>query len=209
MGERRLGSFLNERHHQTVEDFSGGDGQGGSFTMGNLTTLLSALAYGLYAAQLKLEIPTEEHTPMPYLFGLFGALILIGVAPCIAIVHVLKVERFAPPGGETLLALLLNGLFGSVVSNMLLARAMVLASPLVATVGLSLSIPLAIASDVMRGRSGFMDVRPILGTIAVWAGFLGVSAAEPLEKRLGCAKSAVSMQNSPRVVRVVPLRQVS
>jgi solute carrier family 35 protein F5 len=161
----------------------GHGGGGGSSFWGNGATLLSSLLYGAYAAQLKHEVPKEERLPMPYLFGLIGAVCLVIFAPAIAVLHVTRIERFSIPGGATLLALLLNGVFGSVISNMLLARAMLLASPLVATVGLSLSIPLAIAADAIRGRANFADAGPLLGTAAVWLGFLGVSGAEPLEKR--------------------------
>ena len=183
----------------------------GQLTTGEVATLFSALLYGAYAAQLKHEVPSEEVIPMPYLFGLFGLLVAILFAPGVVILHVLRVERFAPPTGETLLALALNGLFGSVISNMLLARAMVLASPLVATVGLSLSIPLAIASDVWRGRGDFSGWNHVLGTLAVWTGFLGVSSAEAVEER--CMRTVrgprlAMQQETPIVVRVTPLRAV-
>ena len=154
---------------------------------GNGATLLSALLYGAYAAQLKHEVPSEEDIPMPYLFGLIGLVVTTVLLPLIPILHVLRLERFALPSRYTLLALTVNGLLGSVVSNMLLARAMILASPLVATVGLSLSIPLAIGADALRGRGHFAEAAPILGTAAVWCGFLGVSAADELESR--CCKS--------------------
>ena len=108
----------------------------------------------------------------------------------------LHIERFALPSRETMLALTLNGLLGSVLSNMLLAKAMLLASPLVATVGLSLSIPLAIAADALRGRGHFADVAPLLGTAAVWAGFLGVASegAEPACCRRGKSVRLVAVR---------------
>ena len=52
--------------------------------------------------------------------------------------------------------------------------------------GASLLVSPAIAADALRGRGHFADAAPLLGTGAVWGGFLGVSAAEPLEK--SCAK---------------------
>lgn len=122
---------------------------------------------------------------MPYLFGLIGLSTCLLLAPLLAINHVLALERFAAPSRTTLLALTLNALLGSVLSNMLLARAMLLASPLVGTVGLSLSIPLAILSDVARGKSAKLELGPLLGTCAIWLGFLGVSGAESLEARCG------------------------
>ena len=61
------------------------------------------------------------------LFGLIGLVATILLLPCIPILHVLHIERFILPNRTTLLALTLNGLIGSVLSNMLLARAMLLA----------------------------------------------------------------------------------
>ena len=176
--------LYGHRGHHHGEHGKGGGGGGALW--GNGATLLSALLYGLYAAQLKHEVPDEKALPMPYLFGLIGLVVPLLLLPVLPVLHTLHLERFALPSRSTLLALTLNGLLGSVLSNMLLARAMVLASPLVATVGLSLSIPLAIAADALRGRGHFADAAPLLGTGAVWGGFLGVSAAEPLEK--SCAK---------------------
>ena len=88
------------------------------------------------------------------LFVQIGLVATILLLPCIPILHVLHIERFILPNRTTLLALTLNGLIGSVLSNMLLAaRNAARLAPLVATVGLSLSIPLAIATDTVRGRS--------------------------------------------------------
>ena len=58
---------------------------------------------------------------------------------------------------------------GTVLSNMLLARAMLLASPLLATVGLSLAIPLAMTSDVLRERITHFSPALALGSLAVWS----------------------------------------
>ena len=60
---------------------------------------------------------------------------------------------------------------------------MLLASPLVATVGLSLSIPLAMLSDAARGRAHF-SLGLLIGSCAVWAGFVFVSGASSIEERI-------------------------
>merc|ERR1712078_900908 len=52
---------------------------------------------------------------------------------------------------EVAIALIANGLLNSVLSDLLWAKAMVLTSPTVATVGLSLTVPLAILADWVRG----------------------------------------------------------
>jgi solute carrier family 35 protein F5 len=170
---------------------------------GNGATLLSALLYGAFAAQLKYDVPTEDVIPVPYLFGLLGLLTFLLFMPCIAILHFLRLEYFSLPSQATLLALVLNGLLGSVLSNMLLARAMLLASPLVATLGLSLTIPLGIGADGLRGR-GHFGVGAMVGTAFVWAGFVGVSAAEYLERWWQCGSyqaPAVLRPESPTAVR--------
>ena len=52
------------------------------------------------------------------------------------------------------------------------------------------------SADALRGRGHLTDALPLLGTAAVWGGFLGVSAAEPLELRCRGAKSAVAAEQT-------------
>ena len=78
--------------------------------------------------------------------------------PLFILLHLSGLERFAWPSKVAALEMALTALLGTVLSNMLLARAMLLASPVVATVGLSLSIPFAMASDALRGRGRFSPV---------------------------------------------------
>ena len=202
-GSNDLLKGLISPHRMLLEAGSHGR-RHGSPTWGNGATLLSALLYGTYAVQLKRDVPSEEAVPMPYLFGLLGLMTILIFTPCIAIFHMLKLESFSPPSQATLVALVLNGLLGSVLSNMLLARAMLLASPLVATVGLSLSIPLAMGADTLRDR-GHFGQNVVLGTVLVWMGFVGVSGAEYLEKVIRCrrfgqvaATAAVQPQRAER-----------
>jgi hypothetical protein len=86
---------------------------------------------------------------------------------------------------------------------LLLAKAMLLSSPLVATVGLSLSIPLALASDVLRGRAR-LSGSLLLGMMLVSSGFLAVSSAEYVEA--ACLKrSHSSSHSSSSVARITPV----
>ena len=73
--------------------------------------------------------------------------------------------------------IVLNGLADNVLSDYLWARSIVLTSPTVATVGLSLTIPLAFLSDAAMGklRGGWEEV---VGALAVAAGFGLVSWKE-------------------------------
>lgn len=76
------------------------------------------------------------------------------------------------------LQVLANAVLGTVVANLLLARAALLTSPLVVVVGLSLSIPLAMTSDVLRHRAE-LSASLLCGGLSVWVAFLGVSASGP------------------------------
>jgi solute carrier family 35 protein F5 len=85
---------------------------------------------------------------------------------------------------------------------LLLAKAMLLSSPLVATVGLSLSIPLALASDVLRGRAR-LSGSLLLGMMLVSSGFLAVSSAEYVEA--ACQRSHSSSHSSSAAARITPV----
>ena len=161
---------------------------------GNVITLFSAMLYGGYATQLKRMVPSEQALPMPFLFGLIGLLNCCLFLPFFAILQYVRLEAFVLPTRSALVVMTLNALLGTVMANMLLARAMLLASPLVATVGLSLSIPFAMLSDLIRGRAHF-SIAMALGSCAVWAGFILVAAASTIEpqaeamlKRAGCCR---------------------
>jgi solute carrier family 35 protein F5 len=64
------------------------------------------------------------------------------------------------------------------LSDYLWARAVVLTSATVATVGLGLTIPLAFVSDLIMGHGSILDATSIMGAIAVLAGFILVNIGE-------------------------------
>lgn len=146
-------------------------------SVGNLGMLLSALCYGAYTVQLRREVPSEKTAPLPFLFGLMGLSVLLLTPLALGVLHLAGVERFAPPPAAALGVVMGNALLGTVLANVLLARATMLTSPLVVVVGLSLSIPVAVASDVMRGRAELSKAL-LGGGVAVWVAFLGVAASE-------------------------------
>jgi solute carrier family 35 protein F5 len=69
---------------------------------------------------------------------------------------------------------LANALFGTYLSQILWAQAVLLTSPLIATCALTLTIPIALAADVVfRGAS--FDLTFALGGGAIIGGFLLIS----------------------------------
>lgn len=69
----------------------------------------------------------------------------------------------------------LSGFFDDVISDYLWARSILLTSPTVATVGLTLTIPMAIFVDFLTASSP-TTASSLLGAIFVLAGFFVVTA---------------------------------
>lgn len=65
----------------------------------------------------------------------------------VLLAHVTSLETFEAPSLEAWKWMLLNGAFGTVVSNFLWGLAVVLLNPVVATIGTNLEIPLVILVD--------------------------------------------------------------
>lgn len=77
--------------------------------------------------------------------------------------------------------IIVKGLFDNVLSDFLWARAILLTSPTVATVGLSMTIPLAMLSDlVFKGLAPTWQV--LLGSVLVTVGFVGVNVGTAKDK---------------------------
>ena len=86
-----------------------------------------------------------------------------------------QLEKFElPPTGKVWGFLIGNALLGTALSEVLWVGAMWLTTPLTATVGLSLTIPLAMLGDsIIRGLS--LSGLFIVGSMLVIVGFLGVN----------------------------------
>eukprot|EP00980_Cylindrotheca_fusiformis_P004975 scaffold1054_cov124-Cylindrotheca_fusiformis.AAC.15 len=171
-----LGSILTGLHDATSEtDDSAADDDDGNPDLqlwGDVLGLLSAVGYGAYAVMIRMLCPKDESLMSMQLFlgyvGLFNMVALLPVAFW-QLISIGGVSAFV------LAALFLKGLLDNVLSDYLWARAVVLTSATVATVGLGLTIPLAFLSDVLLGRPNVLDVSSIIGAHSVLAGFVLVN----------------------------------
>jgi len=117
--------------------------------IGDFMAFFSAIMYGVYTVVMKKRIGNEDRVNMPLFFGLVGFFNVIFLWPGFLILHFTGVEKFAfPPTGKIWTIVLLNSL-SSFVSDYCWAYAMLLTTPLVVTVGLSMTIPLSLIGQMV------------------------------------------------------------
>lgn len=162
--------------------------------IGNVMALLSAVMYGVYAAFLKKRVPDESRLEMTVFFGLVGILNFLVLLPGFFLLHLTGVETFElPPTGTVVLAVFGNSL-ASLVSDIAWAKAVVLTSPVVVTVGLSLTIPLSIIGQVVI-LNQWPTVVYWIGALLVVASFFFIMNEEkkedvPLEEEVDVERNA-------------------
>ena len=157
------------------DDSAGGTGAGGGsfphktareLAVGDILALIGAVIYGIYAVVLKARIGSESRANLPLFFGLVGLFNALVMRPAFLFLHVTGVERFELPPTRRVLSIILINSTSSMVSDFCWAAAMLLTSPLLVTVGLSLTIPLSLV--------GQMFISGVYADFAYWAGALVV-----------------------------------
>ncbi|KAF9229409.1 hypothetical protein BS17DRAFT_771414 [Gyrodon lividus] len=140
--------------------------------MGDILALLSALFYAMYLIFLKVKIKEESRIDMQLFFGYVGLFNLLLCWPVGLLLHWSGVEYFELPDTKHAVIAILINMFITLSSDYLYVIAMLKTTPLVATIGLSLTIPLAVMGDYFLSKPTAFQV--LLGATFVTAGFVVV-----------------------------------
>jgi solute carrier family 35 protein F5 len=149
---------------------------------GNLLALLGALIYGIYTILLKFKITIknsirERNLDTHLFFGFVGVFNTFLLWPIIIILHFTDIERFELPSNNRTISLLLTNALITFVSDFCWCKAVLLTSPLTVTVGLSMTIPLAMVGDwILKGFS--VNWWYLFGAFIVTVGFLVINKDE-------------------------------
>ncbi|KAJ2398950.1 hypothetical protein GGI23_002945 [Coemansia sp. RSA 2559] len=143
--------------------------------VGDLLALSSAALYGCYTTLLKRRIGDESRLDAPLFFGSVGVANIVLLWPGFPLLHWLGVESFQVPASPRVWGMVLvNALVGTFVSDYLWLQSMLMTSPLAVTLGLSLTIPLSMAGDIVLKGLG-VSLPYCVGAALVLAGFIAAN----------------------------------
>lgn len=149
--------------------------------IGDCLAFLSAIMYGLYAVFMKKRISDETRVDMPVFFGFVGIVNVLILWPGLFILHWTGVETFAMPPTWRVTFIILCNSAGSLISDMAWAYAVLLTSPIVVTVGLSITIPLSLIGQMIINNQT-AGIWYWLGACMVVLSFLFVNHEETKEE---------------------------
>ncbi|GIC89264.1 DMT family transporter [Aspergillus udagawae] len=142
--------------------------------LGDAMAAFSAVMYGVYTIVLKRQVGDESRVNMVLFFGLVGLFNMLFLWPGFIILHVTGIEPFVLPDTGRIWTIVLVNSFSSLVSDICWAYAMLLTTPLVVTVGLSLTIPLSLVGQIfLQGQ--YSSAIYWVGAAIVFLSFLVVN----------------------------------
>lgn len=153
----------------------------GEIAIGDAMAGFSAVLYGVYTIVMKKQVGDESKVNMPLFFGLVGFFNTIMLWPCLILLHFTGVETFGLPETNRIWTIVLFNAMVSLVSDICWAYAMLLTTPLVVTVGLSMTIPLSLIAQIfIHGQ--YSSVLYWVGAAIVFFSFLVVNQESKREE---------------------------
>ncbi|KAJ8550627.1 hypothetical protein ON010_g10441 [Phytophthora cinnamomi] len=151
-----------------AKDSSGGISEG---FWGDVCALLGAIFYGVYTTAIRKYLPDDAGMSVSLFFGFVGLFSLVVLAIFCIIFNYTGVESLQGLTWEIVGLLFVQGLLNNVLADYLWAVSIMYTSTTTATIGLSLTVPMAIFSDWIVN-----DIKPgwvtFLSSVLVLGGFV-------------------------------------
>lgn len=175
--------------------------------IGDLLAVSSAMLYALYTILIQTLIVSckssdDSDDGTTLLFGLMGITGTLTLWPLLVFVAQTGYEPFALPPRDVLGMFALTSLVGTGLPQLLWAKGVLMTSPLVATLGLSLTIPLSMVADAVWYHQHF-SVQYIFGCLLVAIGFI----VSNMKKEAECAED--KQQSQPLKGNTTELRDLN
>ncbi|CAE8617722.1 unnamed protein product [Polarella glacialis] len=156
---------------------------------GDVICLLGAMLYAAYTVAIRRLEPKD----LVLFFGTLGTSVFVFFSPLVLWLHLANIEPISSLTIPIFGLILVQGLLDNVLSDFFWAKAVLLTSPSVATVGMSLTVPLAMLSDVFMPRKWLVDPQTpgatsILASALVLCGFVLINAAGGSEPGDSCRR---------------------
>ncbi|KAL1953081.1 hypothetical protein VTO42DRAFT_3619 [Malbranchea cinnamomea] len=146
----------------------------GELALGDAMAAFSAILYGAYTIVMKKQVGDESRVDMKLFFGLVGLMNSILLWPGFFILHFTGFETFSLPESKRIWIIILVNALISLISDICWAYSMLLTTPLVVTVGLSLTIPLSLVGQIfIHGQ--YSSAMYWIGAAIVFFSFIAVN----------------------------------
>ncbi|QIW94970.1 hypothetical protein AMS68_000488 [Peltaster fructicola] len=166
----------------------------GELAIGNAMAFLSALFYGIYSVFMKSRLGDETRVNMPIFFGLVGSINVLLMWPGFIILHFTGFETFAMPSTGFIWLIIVFNSFASLIADLAWALAVLLTSPIVVTVGLSMSIPLSLVGEMIINNQT-TTVPYWIGACIVLLSFLVINQEEHADEEMKHVQTSTTMEH--------------
>jgi drug/metabolite transporter (DMT)-like permease len=170
---------------------------------GDALALFSALCYSVYSVVLARALrggqaqnagtSAAAAPSIDLIFGFIGLCSLLLLWPIVFALHSTGTEDLTGLSAGFVLVVVAKGLFDNILASQIWAYAVAISSPTLATVALSLTVPLAVVSDLLLLQGSWPTPLLVCGCSLTIAGFFVSAAADARSK--GAAADAVSAGN--------------